>query len=41
MTAEQQLAEIYEALVGDNGQTRYTHEEIIEEINRLKDLDGE
>ena len=36
MTPEQhQLEEIYEALVGDNGMKRYTHEELIEYIEEL------
>lgn len=35
MTTEEQLEEIYETLVGDDGQERYTHEELIDYINQL------
>ena len=34
--ANQDLAEIYEALVGAEGMERYTHKELIEYIKQLK-----
>ena len=37
--ANQDLAEIYEALVGDDGMNRYTHKEIIKYIKQLKDIE--
>ena len=33
------LHEIYDALVGDNGMVRYTHEEIIKYAYKLKDIE--
>tara|TARA_R110000868_G_scaffold209583_2_gene459458 strand:+ start:1059 stop:1205 length:147 start_codon:yes stop_codon:yes gene_type:complete len=37
--ANQDLAEIYEALVGADGMERYTHAELIEYINQLKTIE--
>ena len=37
--ANQDLAEIYEALVGDDGMNRYTHTELIEYIHQLKNIE--
>ena len=37
--ANQELAEIYEALVGADGMERYTHAELIEYIHQLKTIE--
>ena len=37
--ANQDLAEIYEALVGADGMERYTHAELIEYIHQLKTIE--
>ena len=37
--ANQELEEIYEALVGDNGMERYTHEELLEYIYEWKKIE--
>ena len=37
--SNQELEEIYEALVGDNGRERYTHEELIEYIYEWKKIE--
>ena len=39
ITDKEQLIEIYEQLVGDDGINRYTHKEIIKYINQLKDIE--
>lgn len=39
--ANQDLAEIYEALVGADGMERYTHAELIEYIHQLKTIEDE
>ena len=39
--ANQDLAEIYEALVGADGMERYTHAELIEYIHQLKTIEEE
>ena len=39
ITDKEQLIEIYEQLVGDDGINRYTHKEIIDYINQLKDIE--
>ena len=39
LTDKEQLIEIYEQLVGDDGINRYTHKEIIKYINQLKDIE--
>ena len=39
ITDKEQLIEIYEQLVGDDGISRYTHKEIIDYINQLKDIE--
>ena len=41
MSLEEQLEEIYEALVGDNGMERFTHAEIIDWIYQLVDKEEE
>ena len=38
---KQQLEEIYEALVGDNGMERFTHAEIIDWAHQLVDKEEE
>lgn len=37
----EQLEEIYEALVGDSGIERYTHQELLYYIDSLKDLEND
>jgi len=37
LTLEKQLDEIYEAVIGDNGRERFTHEELIEVILDMYD----
>ena len=37
LTLEKQLNEIYEAVIGDNGRERFTHEELIEVILDMYD----
>ena len=37
--ANQDLAEIYEALVGADGMERYTHKELLEYIHQLKTIE--
>ena len=39
--ANQDLAEIYEALVGADGMERYSHAELIEYIHQLKTIEAE
>jgi len=39
--ANQDLEEIYEALVGADGMERYTHAELIEYIHKLKTIEEE
>jgi len=39
--ANQDLAEIYEALVGADGMERYTHAELIAYIHQLKTIEAE
>ena len=39
MTEREQLEEIYEVLVGDDGMKRYTHEELVEYCNDMKDTE--
>jgi len=41
MVIYQNLAEIYEALVGADGMERYTHAELIEYIRQLKTIEEE
>jgi len=39
MVIYQDLAEIYEALVGADGMDRYTHKELLEYIHQLKTIE--
>ena len=36
---EEKYEQLAEQLVGDDATDRYTHEELIDEINRLKDIE--